>query len=187
MKTFVILLIAAFLSACSSTSGKFEKRAEETYKRQTKETKQAIKEAPDWMTEVPEDPGAVYANGTAVSWDMNMADFKAMTMALGKICVAAGGTIDERSRIYMKDTPDGTLESSELAIQQKCHEVDVTGSEIADIKRVAEGARFRTYVLVALPIGDANQLAAKRRIRDEQVRLKEDMNKAFDDMEGNTQ
>jgi len=187
MKTFAVLLIAAFLSACSSTSGKFEKRAEETYKRQTKETKQAIKEAPDWMKEVPEDEGAIYANGTATSWDMNMADFKAMTMALGKICVAAGGTIDERSRIYMKDTPDGTLESSELAIQQKCHEVDVTGSEIADIKRVAEGARLRTYVLVALPIGDANHLAAKRRIRDEQLSLDKKMKETFREMEGQQQ
>jgi predicted ATPase len=39
-----------------------------------------------------------------------------------------------------------------------CRKVDVTGAEIAEIKRVSEGPRYRTYVLMALPMGEANQL-----------------------------
>jgi hypothetical protein len=47
-----------------------------------------------------------------------------------------------------------------------CRKVDVTGAEIAEIKRVSENGRFRTYVLVALPMGDANILR-KSKVQEE--------------------
>jgi hypothetical protein len=55
-----------------------------------------------------------------------------------------------------------------MALLTACKNVDLTGVEVKDIKRIAEGTRFRVYVLVALPTGDANILrkakeAAKQR------------------------
>ena len=50
------------------------------------------------------------------------------------------------------------------ALRTSCREVDLTGVEVKEIKRVSEGTRFRTYVLVALPTGDANIL---RRAKEE--------------------
>jgi hypothetical protein len=47
-----------------------------------------------------------------------------------------------------------------------CRKVDVTGAEITEIKRITENGRFRSYVLVALPIGDANVLR-KTKVQDE--------------------
>lgn len=184
MKVLAILLATAVLSACGTTS-KFGDRAEAVHKQKVKDVKVAIKKAPKWMTELPEDENAVYANATATSFDMNMSDKKAMTLALGKICLAAGGTIDERSRIYMQDTENSTIETSEIAIQSKCENVDITGAEIADIKRVPSGKKFRTYVLMTLPIGDANQLALKKQIRDEQSNARERMEEVFEEMESN--
>lgn len=184
MKILAILLATAILSACGTTS-KFGDRATKADRKKYVEVKTAIRKAPDWMTELPQDENAVYANATATSFDMNMADKKAMTLALGKICLAAGGTIDERSRIYMQDTENSTVETSELAIQSKCENVDITGAEIADIERVPSGSKFRTYVLVALPIGSANQLALKKQIREEQSNARERMEEVFEEMESN--
>ena len=45
-----------------------------------------------------------------------------------------------------------------------CIRDSLTGVEVKEIKRVAEGTRFRVYVLVALPTGDANIL---RRAKEE--------------------
>jgi hypothetical protein len=56
------------------------------------------------------------------------------------------------------DTASGSSETSEMAIRGMCRKVDVTGAERVEIKRVPEGGRYRTYVLMALPTGEANRL-----------------------------
>jgi hypothetical protein len=68
-----------------------------------------------------------------------------------------------------------------------CPSVDITGTEIKEVKRVSEGGRFRTYVLLALPTGDANQLRKRR----DQLVLKQRAEKrqaeVFKEMDQNTE
>jgi len=122
----------------------------------------SLTQAPDWMSKLPISNNAVYANGSAVSSDMSMADYKAKLFAFGKICMAAGGRVDQQSKIFMQDTSVTSTELSELAIKSMCPSVDITGVEIKEIKRIAEGSRFRSYALVALPTGDANALQRRK-------------------------
>ena len=70
----------------------------------------------------------------------------------------AGGTASQQTKIYRTDSEATSTEMSEMALKTSCKSVDLTGVEIKEIKRVAEGTRFRVYVLVALPTGDANIL-----------------------------
>ena len=134
----------------------------EVRERREAQVSKSIDQAPKWMTELPVSSSAVYANGTAVSGDFSMADNKAKMFAFGKICVAAGGKISQQGRIFMQDQGEATFETSELAIKSMCPSVDVTGVEVKEIKRIAEGSRYRTYVLVALPTGDANALQKRK-------------------------
>ena len=129
----------------------------------------SISQAPDWMTKLPERNSAVYASGSAVSSDMSMADYKAKLFAFGKICMAAGGKVSQQSKVFMQDTTEASMEISELAIKSMCPSVDITGVEIKEIKRIAEGGRFRSYALVALPTGDANALQKRK----DQIKLKD--------------
>jgi uncharacterized protein with beta-barrel porin domain len=168
-KILTLLPIVAVLTACGSTDV-YEKRADKARERQEKFVERSIDKAPKWMTELPKSTGAVYANGTAVSGDFAFADEKAKTMALGKICMSAGGEVDKQSRVYMNDTTSSTNENSETAVRSLCRKVDVTGAEIVEIKRIAEGSRVRTYVLMALPMGDANQLK-KAKVDEATARL----------------
>jgi hypothetical protein len=156
-KLIAFLPVALFLTACGSTDV-YQKRAEDARERQAKFVERSISQAPKWMTELPKSTGAVYANGTAVSGDLSMADEKAKIIALGKICVTAGGEVDMQSRVFRSDVGETSTENSEMAVRGMCRKVDVTGAEIVEIKRVAEGSRYRTYMLVALPLGDANTL-----------------------------
>jgi hypothetical protein len=168
MKYFIALVMVALLAACSSTpKEQYERRAYEERQRQEKAVEKSIDRAPKWMTELPASNSAVYANGSAVSTDMSMADYKAKLFAYGKICMAAGGKVSQQSKIFMMDTSEASHETSELAIRGMCPGVDITGVETKEIKRVADGTRFRSYVLVALPTGDANVLKK----RQDQIRL----------------
>ena len=75
--------------------------------------------------------------------------------------------------IYRTDSENTSTEFSEQAIRSSCKEVDLTGVEIKEIKRISEGTRFRTYVLVALPTGDANVLRkAKEAARQRELAAK---------------
>lgn len=173
-KTLVLLPLVAALTACGTFSSKdqFEKRADEHRERQEKIVERSLDKAPKWMTDLPKSPNAVYAAGTAVSSDFSMADDKAKLIALGKICMAAGGEVDKQSKVYIMDTQTGSTESSEMAIRGLCRKVDVTGAERVEIKRMNEGGRYRTYVLMALPTGDANQLR-KDKLNEQLVKTAE--------------
>ena len=93
---------------------------------------------------------------------MGMAANKAKTIAYGKICMAAGGQVDQQSKVYMMDNESGGSEMSDTAIRSMCKTVDITGVETVNVKTIAEGTRFRTYVLVTLPTGDANRLQVRK-------------------------
>jgi len=160
MKKLILLApIVAILAACSSSpKDPYERRAYEDEQRREKAAEQAIDKAPKWMTDLPVSKSAVYQNGTAVSPDYSMAVTKAKTIAFGKICMSAGGRVNQQSKIYRTDTENASTEFSELAIKTYCPGVDISGVEVAaeGIKVIPENGRFRAYVLIALPIGEAN-------------------------------
>ena len=163
-KTLLLIPIVAVLAACGTTKDAYERRADAERERQERYVERAIDQAPKWMATPPLSNSAVYEAGTAISADFSMSDIKAKADAYGKICMAAGGTASQRTKIYRTDSERASTEFSEMALRTSCKEVDLTGVEVKEIKRVAEGTRFRTYVLVALPTGDANIL---RRAKEE--------------------
>ena len=178
-KVFAILPLVA-LVACGSTktpvstapalpTETYDNRVAVVQIDREAQVNKSIAQAPKWMTDLPVSNSAVYANGSAVSTDMGMADYKAKLFAFGKICMAAGGKVDQQSKVFMQDTAEANHETSELAIRSMCPSVDITGVEIKEVKRIAEGGRFRSYVLVALPTGEANALQKRK----DQLRLKD--------------
>lgn len=165
MKLFTVTSAAVLLlSACASDP--YQKRAEAARDRQERIVSKAISQAPKWMTELPQSENAVFASSSAISADLEMSLVKAKTMAFGKICMAAGGKVNQQTKIYRSDSEQASAEFSEVAVKAMCPTVDITGAELREVKTVAEGERFRTYVLIALPTGDANALARARDSRN---------------------
>ena len=184
MKNFLALALVALLAACSSTpSERYEKRAYDEQLRQEKITERTVDQAPKWMTQLPESKNAVFATGSSVSRDMSMADWKAKMVAMGKICVAAGGQVSQQGKMFIQDSESYSTEVSEMAIKTFCPSVDVTGVEVREIKRVAEGNRYRTYMLVALPTGDANQLQKRKDALAQMQRAKTRSTEAFRELD----
>ena len=155
-------LVMAVTACGTFSSDPYEKRAERERERQEQYVERALDKSPKWMTELPQSKSAVYQNGTAVSRDLGMAVNKAKTMAFGKICMAAGGQVSQQSKIFILDSDTASTEHSELAIRSVCPSVDISGVEVVDTRTVSEGSRFRSYVLVALPTGEANAIQTRR-------------------------
>jgi len=170
-KLLLTLPIVAVLAACGTTRDSYERRSDAERQRQERAVERVIDKAPKWMTEIPISNSAVYAAGTSASGDYSMAMHKAKADAYGKICMSAGGTASQRTKIYKADTADVSSELSEMALRTSCKEVDLTGVEVAKdgIKMIQEGNRYRAYVLVVLPTGDANILRKAK----EQARINE--------------
>lgn len=160
-KLLLTLPMVAVLAACGTTDP-YQKRADNERERQEKYVERSLDKAPKWMTELPKSTAAVYSNGTAVSADMSMADEKAKVIAFGKLCMSAGGEVDKQSRVFRNDIGDSSNENSEMAIRSMCRKVDMTGAEVVETRRITEGTRYRTYVLVAMPFGEANQLKKQK-------------------------
>ena len=97
-KILTLLPLVAILAACGTTDP-YQKRAEQERERQERYVEKAIDQAPKWMTQPPLSNSAVYEAGSAVSQDFSMADIKAKADAYGKICMAAGGTVSQRTDI----------------------------------------------------------------------------------------
>ena len=183
-KHLFVVPVVALLAACGTTE-KFEKRAELENKRQEKYVERTIDKAPKWMEKLPDSKDAVYANGTGVSRDFSMADEKAKLVAFSKICMAAGGEVDKQSKMFISDTDDVNIERSEMAIRAMCRGTDISGAEIVEIKRIAEGNRYRSYALVALPMGEANQLAIRNDRRRVTADTKAKSDRAFSEIDAN--
>jgi hypothetical protein len=200
MKKVLIIVPLIALVACGSTkpapivsapvmlpTETYDNRAAVVQINREAQVNRSISQAPEWMTKLPESTSAVYANGSAVSTDMSMADYKAKLFAYGKICMAAGGRVSQQSKIFMQDTTEASAEISELAIKGMCPGVDITGVEIREVKRIAEGGRFRSYALVALPTGDANAMQTRKdrlKLRD---RAEQRSGEAFKELDSNVQ
>ena len=184
MKKLLILLpVIAILGACSSApKDPYERRAYEERERQEAAVQRSLDQAPKWMTELPTSGSAVYANGSATSRDFSMADNTAKTIAYGKICMAAGGKVSQQSKVFNQDAGEASFQSSEMAIRSMCPGVDITGVEVKEIKRIAEGNRYRTYVLVALPTGAANALQTRKDQINMQIRAEKRSDAAFKEL-----
>jgi hypothetical protein len=121
MKKVLAILPLVALVACSATkpasvsnapvlpTEQYDNRAAVAQIDRENQVNRSISQAPGWMSKLPESANAVYANGSAVSSDMSMADYKAKLFAFGKICMAAGGKVSQQAKVFMQDTTDHHL------------------------------------------------------------------------------
>jgi hypothetical protein len=187
MKRLALTVIAtSILAACSSAPrDNYERRAYEDRRERQAQAERAVDQAPKWMSQLPRSNSAIYENGTATSTDMAMSVNKAKTVAFGKICMAAGGRVDQQSRVFITETTTSSTELSEVAIRGMCPGVDITGAEMVETKTIAEGGRFRAYVLMALPTGDANVLRRENEQRELRSQAQRREAEAFREIDAN--
>lgn len=121
-----------------------------------------INQLPDWFVDVPKVENTIHAVGDGVSGSVSGAIAQARANAFEGICQAAGGKISSQTKIFRQDTEKSSTSYSTTAIRNLCPGVDVTGAVVEKRKIVQDGSRYRAFVLVALPVGEANKLARQK-------------------------
>lgn len=158
-KTLVLLPMVAMLTACGTFSSKsdYEKAVDRAREARIENAERVVSKEPKWHKEPPKfDSGAYYATGTYAGFDRHQADDVATTLALGKLCQTVGGEVSRLSKV----TQTSTQTLSDTAIQSRCRNVQVTGYILQNRDGyVDNNGAYRSYVLVALPVGEANALA----------------------------
>jgi hypothetical protein len=124
--------------------------------------------APAWFVRLPESTETmVYGAGTAVSTDEQMAYDKARLFAERKLVEQAHAVIITQTRTFQNDT-GVDLQSRFETVTRKNAQGQIVGVQQVDSQAHFDGRQYKVYVLIRLPLGEANaQQAAQQRAKSQ--------------------
>ncbi len=127
------------------------------------ETMQATStgDMPPWYPNAPQDPQYLRAANSAVSQDLQVAVDKASTGARAEIGRSLETKVNSLQKRFEEET--GVGEEAQLLQQftqatKLVVSTTMNGSRMKDQKTVRDGNMYRAYVLMELPLGEANTL-----------------------------
>ncbi len=124
-------------------------------------SEEVVEKIPEWMLKPPSDNDHLFAVASATSRDLQMALQKARTTAQADLAQQLGTRLANLTKQFQEET--GLQESSALLAQFTSATKSVTretliGAQVEQQKLLPEQEVYRAYVLMRLPIGQANQL-----------------------------
>ena len=189
-RSLVSLGVAAVLSACSTSQPIPATQVQALpaptmapVSPQVVSVQRAMDTIPEWFVEVPKVEGVIHSVGDGVSSSISGALSNARANAFEGICQSAGGTVRSQTKIFRQDTESASTSLSTTAIRNLCPDVDVTGAVVEKRKITQDGARFRAFVLVALPVGDKNVLARTKQADKLQLKATQTSEEAFKELD----
>ena len=118
--------------------------------------------APEWFVRLPDDTEEMmFAVGTATSSDEQMAYDKARMHAERKLVESTSARIATQTRFYRADNT-GTTSERFQQITRKNARGDLIGAQRVDSQVTHDGQNYKVYVLLRLPLGEANSLQTQR-------------------------
>ena len=186
IKLITIACLAAALAACSTTPN-VVKEAREAERAAAKQVEKAIARAPDWYVQPPETTKeVVFVTGTSSSNNMSMSRNKAILDAQSQLADQLNALVSGMTKQYMRDAgvdSTSTVEDTEMLTRKLVAEANVAGYRVEKIEVYPEGRYFRTYVMLAYPIGETNTIRAQQEQAQMLRALPEQKAKAFDELD----
>lgn len=194
MKTKILMAAlgaASLLMACSSPKpGTPEAAAaseREAKEKAVKAVSKSIDDAPDWYTTPPVEANAIYATGSALSSDMQMALDSAGMAAKREMAGQLSNRLSSKMKEFVSEgggaNDSAYLRESEFVTKNVIAEVNLAGSRREKSKVVQQGEKYRAYVLLRYPIGEANKVLVDQIRKSSQVDARVRSSKAFQDLE----
>lgn len=195
---FALIPIAALaltLGACGQSN--LEKRAEflkSDAGQQIKRKDKAIAMIPDWYTDVPQKPEAVYSTGTALSQSLQFSVDKAVLDAKVALADRINGKLSASQKRFLAEMSKGSGKPSTALIYENervaknvIAEVAVNGYSVHKSKIVRDGMAYRAFVMLEFPLGAANDVLTKLTERNTQLQAKVRAKRAFKELNNDTQ
>lgn len=113
---------------------------------------------PEWYNNPPSDPNYFYSAQTAISTDMQLAVDKAKQNGLHHLGEQIEAKIEGLTKLFQSEdgaTEDANLLATFTRLSETVVSTMMNGLRIDKQCVGEEGSRFRSYILVELPWGDA--------------------------------
>jgi len=161
-----ITYLIIFLSGCAAPSPgspeAFLKKQEEKREQRREMITDTIKELPQWFTELPQSNNAIHSVGSGTSPDLQLAIDKSILNAKRTLADRIEGRLSSQVKNYVTETGKGmappTLQDTERVTKNIMREVNVAGYSVKEMEILPHNTFFRVYVLLAYPVGEANEL-----------------------------
>lgn len=142
-------------------------------------------DVPDWYLNLPEDPDYLYAAATAAKKDLQLAVDTAKHQGEVDITGQLEKKVSALFKNFMEET--GTGEDSELLAQTTSASKAVVSETINGCKASKrevkkEGTLYRAYVLMEMPIGEANAALMAKIKANKNMYTRFRATKAFDEL-----
>jgi hypothetical protein len=119
-------------------------------------------QAPRWFVNLPPDTeNMMFAAATATSRDEQMAYDKARMLAERKMIETMASQIATETKSFRQDQGQAMVESFQQIIRKNARG-ELIGAQRVDSQTTFDGTFYKVYVLMRLPLGDANQLQTQR-------------------------
>lgn len=121
-----------------------------------------VAQAPSWFVNLPEDtPEMTFAVGTATSSDEQMAYDKARMSAERKLVEQMYARITTQTNSYRADRGQAMVENFQQ-VTRKNARGELSGAQRVDSQVTHDGYNYKVYVLLRLPVGQANAMQTRR-------------------------
>ncbi len=142
-------------------------------------------DVPEWFLNTPTDPHHLYATATMTSRDLQVAIQKAQTAARTELAQQMEARLGNLTRQFQEEV--GLRDDSELLQQFTSATKIVTdqtlvGSRADQREILSESGIYRAYVLMSLPIGQANQLLMQKIRENESLYTRFRATQAFEEL-----
>jgi hypothetical protein len=178
------------LVACSSpkpgTPEFVQKKEEEQQKTVVKTVEQSLSVTPDWYKKNPVDPNALYAKATEASTNRQMAVDRAMHLARKELAQQLGARVSGTIRDFATDS-DKSSDDFQTQIkavgESVALDVNLAGYVRENDEVVAEGGKYRAFVMLRYPVGEVNKVIASQVKKNAALEKKVEASEAWKQLE----
>lgn len=193
MKKFISLLsglIILTVSSCGPKPGTPEAALEirkDQIRKIDKKVTTAVDNIPKWCLNPPVSDFALAACGSGESASMNMAKSRAILRAKREVADMVNSMISARMNDFNKAIGMGSneqvQEASEIVIKNTTIEAQLIGYKQTKIDAQSLNGKYKFYVLLEYPLGEANQALLNQIKNDEVLSSQKNADKAMADLE----
>lgn len=153
MRSVLLMAGVLGLSACSDKLPPNLAMSEKEFEYRTEQVEKQIDEMPKWYTNIPKEDDAVYAVGTAVTPDLQLA----VDIAVLSAKTTLADRVDSRIRSQLKtfksklgatDFDSNVAVEFEQVTRNLIADADVAGYTVKENVIVQNGTQYRSYVLL---------------------------------------
>ena len=147
----------------------------------------AVSNIPKWCLSPPVSDFSLAACGEGESASMNMAKSRAILRAKRELADMVNSQISAKMKDFTSAIGMGSneqvQESSELVIKNTTIEAELIGYKQTKIDAQSFDGKYKFYVLLEFPIGEANQALLNQIKKDEVLSTQNNADKAMADLE----